>query len=377
MRRVLVGFLSIALLAGAAGAQTATQPAEDYTNAIVVEPTTWTVLYEKNPDQPAPTASMTKMMTALVVLDLIRNGKAKWSDPVTTSANASRMGGSQVYLRDGEVYPVATMFTAMFVHSANDAAMALAEHFGGEERFVRLMNEEAQRLELKNTRYYSPHGLPGEHGEPDDASSPRDLARLGWELMKHPDVQRLAKIQTMPFRQGKFLMYNPNNLLERYQWATGIKTGTHDRAGSCITASAEKNGMQLIAVYMGAKNRNGLFQTVEEAFEEYFGEFEIAQPVRRGTPAPAPLPVAGGRTATVNAVAGDDLRVLIRSDEKAKVGTQVQATNPPAPVTKGDRVGWLVVTRNGQPAGRVPLIATTDVPTQNVFQKVWNAVWPF
>ncbi|HEY0590698.1 MAG TPA: D-alanyl-D-alanine carboxypeptidase family protein [Thermoanaerobaculia bacterium] len=366
-------FAAIALAQPAA----APQPAEDYTNAIVIEPSTWTVLYEKNPDQPAPTASMTKMMTALVVLDLIRNGKAKWSDPVTTSAHASKMGGSQVYLRENEVYPVATMFTAMLVHSANDAAMALAEHFGGERRFVAMMNEKAEKLGLKNTKYHTPHGLPEEQGQPDDASSPRDLARLGWELMKHPDVRRLAKIQTMPFRQGKFLMYNPNNLLERYQWATGIKTGTHDRAGSCITASAEKNGMELIAVFMGAKNRNGLFQTVEEKFEEYFAEYEIAQPVKRGTVLPNPLPVAGGRTPTVPAMAGADLRVLVKSDEKATIGTQVQPTNPPAPVKKGDRVGWLVVTSSGRPAGRVPLLASADVPTQNVFQKVWAAIWPF
>ncbi len=379
MKRVLVGFFAIALFAMVAGAQPAAAPppVEDFTNAIVVEPTTWTVLYEKDADVPAPTASMTKMMSALVVLDQIQKGKAKWNDPVTTSAHASQMGGSQVYLRENEVYPVATMFTAMFVHSANDAAMALAEHFGGEKLFVRLMNEKAQELGLKNTRYYSPHGLPGEHGEPDDVSSPRDLARLGWELMKHPDVRRLAKVQTMPFRQGAFTMYNPNKLLERYQWATGLKTGTHDRAGSCITASASKNDMELIAVYMGAKNRNQLFQTVEEAFEQHFADYEIAQPVRRGTPAPNPLPVAGGRVPTVGAVAAADLRVLIKSAETARIGTQVQATNPPAPVKKGDRVGWIVVTRNGKPAGRVPLVASAEVPRQSWGQKVWSAVWPF
>ena len=270
MKRVLVSSLAFALLASAALAQQpapAPAPAEDYTHAILIEPTTGTVLYEKNPDQPAPTASMTKMMTALVVLDQIRAKKAKWSDPVTTSARASLMGGSQVYLRDKEVFPLQTMFTAMFVHSANDAAMAIAEHFGGEERFVRLMNEKAQQIGLKNTKYSSPHGLPGE-GKPDDVSSPRDLAITGIELMKHPDIQRLAKVQTMPFLGGVFTMYNPNNLLERYSYATGIKTGTHDRAGSCITASASKNGMDLIAVYMGAKNRRQLFQTVEEAFAD-------------------------------------------------------------------------------------------------------------
>lgn len=377
MRRVLVGSFAFVLFAVTAAAQQAAPQAEDYTNAIVIEPSTGTVLYEKNPDQPTPIASMTKMMTALVVLDQVRTGKAKWSDPVTTSANASRMGGSQVYLRHREIFPLQTMFTAMFVHSANDAAMALAEHFGSEQRFVGLMNEKAQELGLENTKFYTPHGLPGEPGQQDDVSSPRDLARLGAELMKHPDVQRLSKVQTMPFRGGVFTMYNPNNLLERYSYATGIKTGTHDRAGSCITASATKNGMDLIAVYMGAKSRRQLFQTVQGALEDAFAEYEIAEPVKRGTPAPEPLPVEGGRVPNVTAVAGGDLRVLIRSDEKATIATQIQATNPPAPIKKGDRVGWLVVTRDGRPTGRVPLVATAEVPTRNWAQKLWNAVWPF
>lgn len=374
MKRVLARSFAFALFAVMAGAQ---QPAEGFTSAIVIEPGTGTVLYEKNADQPSPTASMTKMMTALVVLDQIQHGKAKWNDPVSTSAKASQMGGSQVYLRENEVFPLGTMFTAMMVHSANDAAMAIAEHFGGEKRFVRLMNEQAQELGLENTHYYSPHGLPAEPGQQDDVSSPRDLARLGAELMKHSDVRRLAKIQTMPFRGGVFTLYNPNNLLERYAYATGLKTGTHDRAGSCITATASKNGMDLIAVYMGAENRRQLFQTVEEAFEDVFGDYEIAQPVRAGTVLPNALPVAGGRTPEVRSAAAGDLRVLVKASEAAKIATQIQATNPPAPVKKGDRVGWLVVTSNGRPAGRVPLVATADVPTRSWGQKLWNAVWPF
>jgi D-alanyl-D-alanine carboxypeptidase len=128
---------------------------------------------------------------------------------------------------------------------------------------------------------------------------------------------------------------------------------------------------------MGAKNRNQLFQTVEEAFEEAFGEYEIAQPVKKGSPAPAPLPVAGGRTPTVEAVAGGDLRVLIKSEEKATIATQVQPTNPPAPIEAGERVGWLVVTNNGKQAGRIPLVAAASVPTRSLGQKIWSTIWPF
>ncbi|MFN2443053.1 MAG: D-alanyl-D-alanine carboxypeptidase family protein [Thermoanaerobaculia bacterium] len=374
MRRPL--FLLAILATLALGVQA--QEEGDYRSAILIEPTTGTVLFEKAADDPAPIASMTKMMTALVVLEQVAAGKIDWETPISTSANASRMGGSQVYLRHREVFPLREMMAAMFVHSANDAAMAIAEHVGGsEEQFVAMMNARARELGMKNTRFVTPHGLPAEAGGADDMSTPRDLSRLAVELMKHPTIRELAKVEQMPFRQGKFTLWNPNDLISRYGPATGLKTGTHDRAGSCLTATASKNGMDLVAVLMGANQRRQLFQTTESMLEEAFSSWEIVEPVRRGSPVDQPLPVAGGRVPAVAGVAAADARVVLRTDESDSIQTRLQPLNPPAPVQKGERVGWLIVSKAGQPIGRVSVVAMDDVPNASILQRFWDHVWPW
>jgi serine-type D-Ala-D-Ala carboxypeptidase (penicillin-binding protein 5/6) len=376
MKRALS--LLAVLVAFAFPAQAQGQPEGDYRNAILVEPTTGTVLFEKNADLPGPIASMTKMMTALVTLEEVAAGKLDWETPITTSARASRMGGSQVYLRHREVFPLRDMMAAMFVHSANDAALAIAEHVGGsDEQFVAMMNARARELGMKNTRFTTPHGLPAEAGGVDDMSTPRDLTRLAIELMKHPTIQQLSKVEQMPFRQGQFTLWNPNDLISRYGAATGLKTGTHNRAGSCVTATATKNGMDLIAVLMGASQRRQLFRTVESMMEEAFSSWEIVEPVKRGTPVTQPLPVAGGRVPAVAGVAAADARVMIRSDEAASIETRLQPINPPAPVKKGARVAWIIVSKNGQPIGRVSVLAAEAVPHASVLQRFWDHVWPW
>ncbi|HUP65912.1 MAG TPA: D-alanyl-D-alanine carboxypeptidase family protein [Thermoanaerobaculia bacterium] len=351
---------------------------EDFTHSILLEPTTWTVIEQKNAAQAAPIASMTKMMTTLIALEMIRDGKLKWDEPVSVSARASLMGGSQVYLRHREVMPVREMVAAVSIHSANDAALALAEHIAGDEaKFVQMMNQRARELELRETRFYSPHGLPGEGEKPDDVSSPHDLARLAWTLMQFEEAMQMAVVRTQPFRNGQFILYNPNALLATYEHATGLKTGTHNRAGSCVTATAEKDGMTLIAVYLGATQRRQLFQTVRSAFENAFDTYRVLQPVRKGAGLSDALPVAGGRIPAINAVTAASAHVLIKKDEEASISTQVQASNPPAPIEKGERVGWIMVKKNGRDIGRVPLVAVADVPKESWLQVFWDHVWPW
>ena len=379
MTRILMAALAALALAMPAVADMPLPEAQVYSQAILIEPSTGTVLYEKNPDTPGPIASMTKMMTMLVVLDQIEKGKLTWETPVTASAKASVMGGSQVYLRHNEVFPVRDLAAAVMVHSANDAAMALAQHIGGgdEQKFVAMMNQKAKELGLSKTRFYSPHGLPGEGGEPDDVSSPRDLAKMGWTLMQHAEMKRLAKIQEMPFRGGEFKLWSPNLLLDIYPNATGLKTGTHDRAGSCVTATAEKEGMELIAVLMGGTHRRTLFEQAHDIFESAFNQYEIVVPVKKGSAAPRLLPVSNGRAPEVAAVAAVDGRLVVKKAEKAAIGTALQVINPPAPVARGERVGWMLVTRDGRPVGRVALVATTAVGEATVLQRFWERVWPW
>lgn len=376
MKRILFTLLlSLSLSTPALGQTAGTASTGHF---ILVEPSTGTVLAQSRAAEAAPIASMTKMMTALIALERIQDGELSWDDRVSTSAKASRMGGSQVYLRHREVFTVRELMAAVIIHSANDAAMALAEHIAGdEEKFVRMMNAKAKELGLSDTRFHSPHGLPEEAGKPDDVSSPRDMAKLGWILMQYPQARQLMTVQTMPFRDGKFGLYNPNALLARYSAAIGIKTGTHNRAGSCITAAASKGDMTLIATVMGAQQRQQLFRDVEQMFEEAFAKYEVVEPVKRGQVAPRELPVRGGRVPTVRAVAAADARVVVEKDQPDSVATHLQLTNPPAPIEKGERVGWIIVQKQGRPIGRVPLVATTDVPGESVLQRFWDHVWPW
>lgn len=368
MKQLLI-FVMLALSAGVLQAQ------EQYTAAVVVEPTTGRVLFEKNANQPLPVASMTKMMTLLVVLDDIQAGNLKLDTPVQISARAAGMGGSQVYLKQGETFPVRDLIAATMVHSANDAAMALAEHVAGTgDAFVPLMNERAAAIGMKNSRFFSPHGLPDETGHDDDAMSALDAARLGIELMKHPLMRQLAVQQQMPFRGGQFTMYNPNHLLKRYQGATGIKTGFHDKAGFCVTGSAKRGDMELVTVVMGSKRKTDNFDAAAALLTQAFSAYKMVEPVKVGAIVGSGARVVKGRAATVPVVAGKSARILVpRRGQNAKIDTVLAIDPVQAPVTKGQQIGHIVIRQGGKPVARVPALAGQPVAKQ----AWWKAFWPF
>ena len=237
-----------------------------YTAAFVVDPKTKKVYFEENADLVLPTASMAKMMTCLIAVERISHGLLSLDKPVTISARASKMGGSQIYAKQGQTFPVKTLLAAAMIQSANDAASALAEDIAGSnEAFAEMMNGRAKQLGLTRTTFYDPHGLPNpKDPERVDKMSARDLATLGIELMKYPLMREYAKTAKFPFENGTFTagLTNPNHLVnpEKRDYmpeATGIKTGYSGPAGFCITASAEKGGRQLVAVVMGATKRYG------------------------------------------------------------------------------------------------------------------------
>src|SRR5215210_2978527 len=251
-----------------------------YTAAYVMEPSTGRVLFEHNAHTPLPTASMAKMMTLLIAMDEIKAGNLHYDTPVTISARASKMGGSQIYLRAGSVWPVKNLLIATMVHSANDAAEALAEKIGGSaESFADLMNAKAEELGLKESHFYDPHGLPSKDPRMNDVMSAHDLAILGQALMKHPFMQSLAVIPEMEFRNATLQrIYNPNRLLRFYEGATGIKTGFSGPAGFCVTASAKRNNMELIAVVMGAKSSRGpdsSFEIAARLMDREFRQYKM------------------------------------------------------------------------------------------------------
>ncbi len=355
---------------------------KDYAAAFVIEPTTGKVLFQDNADTALPTASMAKMMTLLVVMDRIRSGEVKLDSPVTISARVSHIGGSRIWAKEGEVFPVQTLIAATMIHSANDAAEALAEKVGGSvDGFVDMMNDKARRLGLKDCRFYDPHGLPPSPGQQQDVCSARDLAVIGMHVLRYPLLAQYAKTPTMPFQNGTFTsgLVNPNHLIDPHKRdynseAIGIKTGYSGPAGYCVTAAAKRDGMELICVVMGAKTPTGphsSFGIANRLMNEAFAKYRLLTGFHKGDVVGS-VPVTNGRAKTVPAVASADVTALItRGDEENY--TMALTGGATAPVQKGQQVGWIQVKDKGQPVSRVAALAGTDVPQQ----AWWRAFWPF
>lgn len=354
-----------------------------YTAAIVIEPTTHRVLFEENANVPLPTASMAKMMTLLITMEEIRDGRLDWLTPVNISARTSKIGGSQVYLRAGSVWPLKNLIIATMVQSANDAAEALAEkNAGSAEGFADLMNQRAEALGLKNSHFYDPHGLPNSQDPSKvDTMSAHDLAILGIELMKHPYMRALAVIPEMPFQNNTLQkIYNPNHLInpkssDYYDGATGIKTGYSSPAGYCVTASAKRGDMELVAVVLGAKFSHGpmsSFGVASRLFSEAFANYRVLTTVKKGTVV-GQANVTKGRAKVVPAVAAADATALVKRGEDKTVKVSLVGGAVAAPVKRGQPVGSIVVQVAGQTVSKVPAIAGADVDSQ----PWWRAFWPF
>jgi D-alanyl-D-alanine carboxypeptidase (penicillin-binding protein 5/6) len=295
-RRFLLGFLSAALALAASGAvrKLARSP---YLGAIVVDAGTGQVIFEDNADAVGYPASVTKLMTFAVVMDRVRAGQLKLDDQVTASAAASNTGGSQIYLKHGEVFTIDELLYALMVQSANDAAVALAEHVGGSrDAFVELMNQKAQALGLAATAFHSPHGLPPSTrlGQLPDETTARDIAAISRDLLRHGDILRYSAVKERTIRQGTanpFVMRNHNNLLGKIAGCDGLKTGFFSSAGYSLSATAERDGRRIVAVVLGAQDRLERDVKTKELLERGFASLLSVPSVSAGgaaKPASAP-----------------------------------------------------------------------------------------
>ena len=386
---VIVALVALPLAAQSeeAGGATAKGAAVDstgkgYTAAYVIDGSSGRVLFAENEHRPLPTASMAKMMTLLITLDEIAQGRLQWDTPVTVSAKASKMGGSQIYLRAASVWPVKNLVIATMVQSANDAATALGEKIGGSaEQFADMMNQKAEELKLEHSKFYDPHGLPPTDPSRNNVQCAHDLAITGMELMKHPFMRQLAVIPEMEFRNGTLeRIYNPNHLVnprkENYMSdATGIKTGYSGPAGYCITASAKRGDLELIGVVMGAKPPKGplsSFGITSRLFNEAFSNYRRVTPVKKGSVV-GQATVSNGQTGTVQAVAATDVGALVKRGEEKGIQVAFAGNAVTAPIKRGQPVGNVVVTSNGQQLAKVVAVAAADVPKQSW----WKSFWPF
>lgn len=302
--------ICIALSPCIAFSKTETIARDPYIGAIVVNASDGSVLFEDNPDAIGYPASVLKLMTLLLVLERVDAGTLRLSDRVRVSAEASRMGGSQVYLKEGEMFTIDELLDALMIQSANDAAVALAQHVAGSrEAFVRLMNQRAQELGMTRTRFISEHGLPPSDGKTPDVTTARDLARLGVELAKHPKVFRYTSIKERGFRRESFIMRNHNRLLGEVDGVDGFKTGYFRAAGYSILATAQRNGVRVIAAVLGSENRLTRDQKARELLALGFD--------RIPPPPPAPVPpveTVSSRPQT-NAMAKSDAQSVAESEE--------------------------------------------------------------
>ena len=354
-----------------------------YSAAYVVEPATKRVLFAENADVMLPTASMAKMMTCLIAMEEIKAGRLKLDTPVTISAFVSHMGGSRIYAKQSQVFPIQTLLLATMVQSANDAATAIAEQIAGNERnFSELMNARAKQLGMTHSIFYDPHGLPNSKDpKAIDQASAHDLAIVAIELMKYPLMQQYAKTPWVEFANGTFTsgLTNPNRLIdpkkpEYYPYATGIKTGYSAPAGFCVTASAEKGGMKVIAVVMGAKTSHGLqssFGIASHLMTNAFAQYYMSTVLRKGARV-GEATVTDGASKSVPAVAASDVPALVKRGEEAQVKVSFQGGSVTAPVRAGQPVGAITVTGPGSQQ-KIAAVAGESVDKQGW----WKKFWPF
>ena len=336
--------------------------------AIIVEASTGTILYQKNIHEKLPPASMTKMMGMLLVVESVEKGQINWDDIVIVSENASSMGGSQILLETGEKMTVDDLFKGVAVASGNDAIVALGEKIAGtEEMFVKMMNDRAKELGLKNTNFKNPHGLE----EANHYTSAYDISKIALELVKHPKVLEYTGIYEDYLRKGtnrEFWLVNTNKLVRFNQNVDGLKTGYTKEAGYCLTATASKDGMRLITVVFGEpesstrnKETTGM---LDYGFSMYSVEKLLSKDLKVGT-----IKIYASDKETYEIVPMKDVNILNnKTQEKRNVTYEINTKTLSAPIKKGEVVGKLKIIKNNKTIDEIDITVKNDVKKANIFK---------
>ena len=331
-------------------------------SAVLMDVATGTILYESNAHERLAPASVTKVMTMLLIMEAIDSGKIAMTDMVTASEEAAAKGGSQIYLKAGETMSVSDMLKSIAVSSANDCACAMAEHIAGSEAaFVDLMNQKAAALGMQDTTFVNCTGLDDGADAVNHRTSAYDIALMSRELLKnHPLIKNYTTIWMDTVRNGTFGLSNTNKLIRFYSGATGLKTGFTSGAGYCLSASAMRDGMELIAVVMGAESSKERNAACKSLLDYGFANFAVVSP--DFSDCDNQVAVKLGKSDAVAAVPETEMSLLIDKAQKSGVTTEV-ALEPSvtAPVQQGQRLGTLTVKSGEQVLKEVPLVAAQDV----------------
>ena len=354
--------LALALLLTLAPRAQGASPDFACKSALLMDAATGTVLYEKNAHEALPPASVTKIMTMLLIMEAIDSGKIRWEDTVTASEAAAAKGGSQIYLKVGETMSVSDMVKSIAVSSANDCACAMAEHLAGSEgAFVENMNTRAKELGMNDTNFVNCTGLDDSPEAKNHKTSAYDIALMSRELLtKHPDIKKYTTIWMDTIRNGAFGLSNTNKLVRFYAGATGLKTGFTSGAGYCLSATAEREGMELIAVVMGAETSKERNAACKSLLDMGFANYAVVSPMPEGE---ITLPVKLGTADSVRLVPGEQPKLLIDKARKSGITTEVTLSEAvTAPVTQGQQLGILTVRSQEKILAEIPLVAECEVP---------------
>ena len=360
-RRLLCGLLAVLLLPLTAVSVQAADLAETAPTAILIEQSTGTVLFEKNDHEKLAPASVTKVMTLLLVMEALDEGRIGWDDMVTASESAAAKGGSQIYLEVGEQLPLREMLKAVVVSSANDCACALAEHVAGsEEAFVARMNERAAELGMEDTHFVNCTGLDDGEAAKGHRTSAYDIALMSRELLKHGEIREYTTIWMDSVRNGQFGLSNTNKLVRFYQGTTGLKTGFTSGAGYCLSASAERDGIEFIAVVMACKTSDERFTAAKSLLDYGFANYALVSP--EPEEALPPVAVRLGTVSEIQAKLADAEPLLASKGAAARAERVVDlAESVEAPVEAGQKLGTVTVRDGETVLAEIPLVAEEAV----------------
>lgn len=337
-------------------------------SAILMDVNTGAIIYKLNENERLAPASITKVMTLLLGMEALDSGRIKLTDKVMVSEQASKVKGSTVFLQAGETQTVENLFKAIAIRSANDASVALAEHIAGsEEIFVKMMNERAKALGMENTEFHNASGMPNEN----HYVSAYDVALMSKELLKHERVHEwlttyMTEMQVGKNKSSTQVMVNTNRLIKEYSGANGVKTGSTNEAGFCLSASAKRGSLQLIAVVMGVNNSKLRFDEAKRMLDYGFANYDSIAIGNKGDIISA-LPVEKGKIQEIELMLSRDAYVLLPKGEKGNITKEIilpETVN--APILAGDEVGELVVSIDGKEIDRIKLISKTDIKKANL-----------
>lgn len=340
-------------------------------SAILMEASTGQILYESNADERLRPASVTKIMTLLLVMEALDDGRIGWDDTVTASAAAAAKGGSQIYLEENEQLSMDEMLKSVVVSSANDCACALAEHIAGSESaFVEMMNTRARELGMTNTHFVNCTGLDDEPNASEHLTTARDIAIMSRELLKHSAIKRYTTIWMDTVRNGQFGLSNTNKLVRFYDGTTGLKTGYTSSAGYCLSASAERDGMELIAVVLHCAGSTDRFESAKAMLNYGFSNYALVEPdVANQIPA---IPVKLGKSETVTPIPESTTSILLSKSQAAKAEISLETVEEvSAPVEKGQQLGLVRISAEGSTLAEIPLVCPQEIQVLR-FRDLWQ-----